>query len=83
MAWFFRKAGFGVQGIVMATRGKPHEVANSQAQVRGSRNLLGEHKAAAIPFWGEAVSVIEYFKQLPELSEHSKQKQFPRTAPLK
>ncbi|KAF4794774.1 Galactosylgalactosylxylosylprotein 3-beta-glucuronosyltransferase 1 [Turdus rufiventris] len=33
VAWFFRKAGFGVQGIVMATRGKPHEVANSQAQI--------------------------------------------------
>lgn len=45
VAWFFRKAGtgwkrfagLGVQGIVMATRGKPHEVGNSQAQVRGSR----------------------------------------------
>ncbi|RLV98151.1 hypothetical protein DV515_00011066 [Chloebia gouldiae] len=41
VAWFFRKAGtgwkrsagFGVQGIVMATRGKPHEVGNSQAQI--------------------------------------------------
>lgn len=29
------------------------------------------------------MGIIEHFKQLPEPSEHSKQKQFPVIAPLK
>lgn len=47
--------------------------------------MFGEDKAAPSNAGSrrKAMRIIEYFKQLPEPSEHSKEKQFPTTAPLK